>query len=208
MTDWQAWHAGYEDPSSSLSRRLLIVRRRVEEALGGARPVRRVLSLCAGDGRDLIPALAALPVDRRPEAVLVELDESLASVARQHAADAGVTASVVVGDAGRLRTWGHAIPVDLLMQCGIFGNVDDADVQRMITASRAVLTTGGTVIWTRGYAQGQDMRGAIRNRFHEAGFEEVAFDSEPAGFGVGVARLLQPTTPATSVPEGLFAFAR
>jgi hypothetical protein len=60
VKDWLAWHEGYDDPSSSLARRLEVVRRRLGAVLDAAAGERRqLLSLCAGDGRDVIPVLAA-----------------------------------------------------------------------------------------------------------------------------------------------------
>jgi hypothetical protein len=62
VKDWLAWHEDYDDPSSALSRRLVVVRRRLTEALDAPadRP-RRLLSLCAGDGRDVIPVSTRSP---------------------------------------------------------------------------------------------------------------------------------------------------
>jgi hypothetical protein len=56
--DWVAWHEDYET-SSPLARRLAIVQHHVERTLeerGDARI--RVLSLCSGEGRDLVAPLS------------------------------------------------------------------------------------------------------------------------------------------------------
>src|SRR5215216_453640 len=58
VMDWRGWHDGYDDPASSLSRRLVVVQTRLAEVVARG-DVRSVLSLCAGDGRDIIPVLAA-----------------------------------------------------------------------------------------------------------------------------------------------------
>jgi hypothetical protein len=169
--------------------------------------VRRVLSLCAGDGRDVLPVVARLPPERRPELVLVEIDPTLAAAAERRAMEAGVAATVVAGDAGLASTWQDVGPVDLLMLCGIFGNISEADIRTTINASRGMLTDGGRVIWTRGCFADQDLRPQIRQWFEEAGLVEVTFDSEPSGYGVGVNRKTshQPVTP---VPDRLFSFLR
>jgi len=75
--DWHEWHRKYDDAASSLSRRLAEVRRQLgadldARAAAGQRSV-RLLSLCAGDGRDTIPVLAARP-GLDVDACLVELD--------------------------------------------------------------------------------------------------------------------------------------
>jgi hypothetical protein len=208
VTDWHAWYGQYDDENSSLSRRLRVVQQRLDELVDGEPPVRRVLSLCAGDGRDILPVVARLPNARRPELHLVEIDPALAAAAQRRAVDVGVAATVVVGDAGLAKTWQNVGPVDLLMLCGIFGNISEADIRTTIRASRGMLNHGGSAIWTRGrFAAGPDLRPQIRAWFREAGFTETAFDSEPTGYGVGVNRVTS-HLPPTPVPDRLFAFLR
>ena len=63
--DWYAWHSDYDQPESALARRLAEVRQRVADALDVAPPgPLRALSLCAGQGRDLIPVLTDLKSPR------------------------------------------------------------------------------------------------------------------------------------------------
>jgi hypothetical protein len=208
VMDWHAWYGQYDDENSSLSRRLRVVQRRLVDLVDGEPPVRRVLSLCAGDGRDILPVVARLPNERRPELLLVEIDPALAAAAERRAVDVGVAATVIVGDAGLATTWRNVGPVDLLMLCGIFGNISETDIRTTIRASRGMLAPGGNVMWTRGrFAPDPDLRPQIRTWFREAGFREIAFDSEPAGYGVGVNRVTS-HLPATPVPERLFAFLR
>jgi hypothetical protein len=207
VTDWQAWHGQYADRDSSLARRLTVVQARLDEIFSGADAPRRVLSLCSGDGRDILPVLARQSGRRQPEVVLVELDPVLAADAERRAAEVDAAVTVVVGDAGSAKTWQNATPVDLLMLCGIFGNISEADIRTTIDAARAMLTPRGTVIWTRGYFDDQDLRPQIRQWFDEAGFEEVSFDSEPTGYGVGVNRWAS-AEPAAVVPDRLFSFIR
>jgi hypothetical protein len=206
VTDWQRWHGRYDDPDSDLSRRLAVVRQQLAELVAGPR-VRRILSLCSGDGRDILPVLAEQRAAERPEVVLVELDTTLAATADQRAADLGVAATVIVGDAGLVRTWQSVAPVDLLMLCGILGNISDADIRATIGAAPAVLTRGGSVIWTRGAWADLDLRPEIRQWFSQAGFVETAFVAQPLGYGVGVHRLAA-GAPAAALPDRLFTFVR
>ena len=63
--DWQAWHDSYDVPDSPLARRLEAVQACVREALGHAPPgPLRAVSMCAGQGRDLIGVLASHPRGR------------------------------------------------------------------------------------------------------------------------------------------------
>lgn len=76
MSSWQAWHDDYEDPTSELSKRLALVRARIRAWASGADegPL-RLISVCAGQGHDVVGALAAHPRRRDASGILVERDE-------------------------------------------------------------------------------------------------------------------------------------
>ena len=208
MADWVGWHARYDDPDSTQSRRLVVVRRRVGEALDGLGPQARALSLCAGDGRDLLPELAARP-RLAPDVLLVERDGTLAGRARSAAAALGVGyVEVRAADAARPASFADVLPVDLLLLCGIFGNVPGEDIRRTVAVVPPLLAPDGIVIWTRGRVDGPDLRPAVRAWFREAGLTEIAYDEEAEGYGVGVARAGDETPTADALPDPLFTFVR
>lgn len=65
VRDWLGWHDAHDDPASSLARRLEVVKCRLGQALDSLTTTRpELLSLCSGDGRDVIAVLAGrgLPV--------------------------------------------------------------------------------------------------------------------------------------------------
>jgi hypothetical protein len=205
--DWHAWHRDYDDPSSPLSRRLLEVRTQLAGLLVDVAPGRpvRLLSLCAGDGRDAIPVLADSA--RRVEACLVELDPGLATAAREAASSAGLEVDVRTGDAGLVSVFADRLPVDVLMLCGVFGNVADTDVERTVAAAREMVAAGGAVVWTRGHRPPDDPAARVRRLFVAAGFDEVAFVApRDATYRVGVAR--QRDRGGGPLPERLFSFVR
>jgi hypothetical protein len=194
--DWHEWYREYDDPSSSLSARLAVVRSQLASLLRAAAPGPvRLLSLCAGDGRDALPVVAKSAAD--VSAVLVELEPGLADTARRSAAALGLDGVVVrTGDAGDTACAVDAVPADVVMACGIFGNVTDADVARTVETLPSLLSRGGAVIWTRGCRVPEDpseWRGDpaehVRSLFVGAGFEEVDFVSaDEQSFRVGVHR--------------------
>ena len=206
--DWHAWHAAYQDPSSPLSVRLRCVMRHLSAAIDQvpAGPV-RLVSLCAGQGRDVLGVLPDHP--RRPDvhAVLVETDERNAEVARGAAAHAGLSqVTVRVADASAVASFADALPADVLLLCGIFGNISDADIKHTIDAAPALCAPGATVIWTR-HRRPPDLTPQVRGWFTGNGFDEVAFDAPGTAtlVGVGVNRLRTPTPAAP--PDGpLFTF--
>jgi len=183
--DWIAWHEAY-DEDTPLSHRLIAVQRRIREALL-ARPAGpiAVISACAGDGRDLLGALAEHPraVDVRGR--LVELDRELAATA---AANAPFGLEVIRGDAGSTDSYLGAVPADLVLVCGVFGNISDADIERTVRALPSLCGRNATVIWTR-HRRPPDLTIEIRQWFAAAGFDLLAFDAPDAfDWSVGVHR--------------------
>jgi hypothetical protein len=209
VTDWVGWHQGYDKPEYALGRRLEVVQRRIGEVLDVLGPgPRRIVRLCAGDGRDLIPVLAGHPRRQEMSTVLVELNEELSETARQRARQAGLdTVDVRCGDASDPGLFGDVVPTDLLVLCGMFGNISDDDVARIVGALPLLVSTGGYVIWTRGASE-PDRRPRIRRWIIRAGLVECSFDGEPEPYGVGVAALNDASTLALPVPDPLFTFVR
>ncbi len=207
--DWVRWHDAYEDPASGLSTRLALVQAHLSDALATAPagPI-RLVSLCAGQGRDVIGVLPGHPRRDDVSALLIELDPVNAGVARDSAAAAGLTdVQVREADAGIVAAYADALPADVLMLCGIFGNVSDEDIRQTATAAAAMCAARGTVIWTR-HRRPPDLTGQIRSWFSLAGFDELAFDDPATATltGVGVHRLHAVATSAASLPGRLFTF--
>lgn len=191
--DWVAWHADY-DTASPLARRLAIVQEQVAEAIAARTgSTIRVLSLCAGEGRDLIAPLWAAdpPVD--VEGLLVELDPTLAERAREGIAAAGIRGLAVrEGDAGTTLTFADAVPADLVLLCGIFGNLSDEAIERTVRLASSLCAPAATVIWTR-HRRAPDLTPRIRAWFAAAGFRHETFIPVPDGpSSVGVERLAGP----------------
>jgi hypothetical protein len=206
--DWVAWHAAYDDPSSPLSARLRRVRSHLSDAIDRA-PVGQVslVSLCAGQGHDVIGVLPHHPRRGDVRAVLVEADACNAGLARRAAVALGLSrVEVRQADAGLVGSFADALPADVLLLCGILGNVSDGDIRRTVQAAPALCRPGATVIWTR-HRRPPDLTPQLRAWFAESGFDEIAFDAveTSALTSVGVSRLRR--VPADTLPDHrLFAF--
>ncbi len=207
--DWAAWHQGYEDPASPLAERLGVVQALIREFLDSHTDLPlRVVSLCAGDGRDLIEVLAANEARGHVAARLVELDPDLAAEARQAASRAGLAnVEVVVADAALTDAYLGAVPAHLVLACGVFGNISNDDVKATVGALPSFCRRGGAVIWTR-HRREADLTPKIRQWFSEAGFVERSFSSPGVGsYAVGVHELRGPAR--TLAPDcRLFTFLR
>jgi hypothetical protein len=208
MRDWAQWHTGYDDPSSFLSARLRAVRARLAQAIdtAPAGPL-QLVSLCAGQGRDVIGVLSDHPRREDVRALLVEFDAGIAEVARQSAAQAELPhVEVRVADAGEVTRFSDALPADVLLLCGIFGNITDHDIRRTVEAAPALCRPGAAVIWTR-HRRAPDLTPRIREWFTTSGFDEVGFDALATDglMAVGTNRLAR--APEPGLPAGrLFSF--
>lgn len=194
MRDYVAWHDHYDDAASSLSLRLLVVQDLIARALDELAPgPLRVVSMCAGQGRDVLTVLRRHR--RGPDATtrLVEVEPDNVAAARATAAAAGLTGvEVVEADAGCSDAYAGAVPADVVLACGIFGNVPDEDVRHTIESLPMLCATGARVIWTR-HPREDGIVTTIVEWFAESGFESTAL-VVPEGdlFGVGAARFRGP----------------
>ena len=208
VKDWVAWHTAYDDPSSPLSERLMRVRSHLSDAIGQARAGRvSLVSLCAGQGHDVIGVIPHHPRREDVCAVLVEADERNVGLARRAAAGQDLPqVEVRQADAGLVASFADALPADILLLCGIFGNVSDRDIKQTVQASAALCRTGATVIWTR-HRRPPDLTPQVRAWFADSGFDEVAFETlqTSAMTSVGVSRLRRTST-AEPPEHRLFTF--
>lgn len=196
MSEWVRWHDGYAD-GSPLAQRLGVVQQLIRAALDGCPPGPiRVISMCAGDGRDILGALPGHPRQTDVHARFVELDPELARRARENAAEVSPAIEVVTGDASRTSSYVGAVPAEIVLACGIFGNITDDDIHNTVMHLPELCAPGATVIWTRG-TFAPDLTSTIRVWFLESGFSELDYVAIPhTSVGVGASVL-------TSLPRPL-----
>jgi len=174
-----------------------------------ARERRQLLSLCAGPGRDVVPVVTPRAASSSISALLIERDEELSRRATEAAASFGLsTVEIRCADAGDPASFSDVLPVDVLLLCGILGNIEHGRVKDVIDVVPHLLAKDGYVIWTRGASE-PDRRPEVRSWFCAAGLAELSFDGPPETFGVGVNQLVAGVWDTRrQLPSRLFSFAQ
>ena len=154
----------------------------------------------------MLDVMAGHPRRADVRARLVELDPRLSSFADERARELGLRdqVEVVTGDAALIDQYGGMVPADVVLVCGVFGNISDEDIAATIDTCPQLCETGATLIWTR-HREEPDLVPQICEWFEARGFERVWVSDPDAGFGVGVHRFTgepQPLVPGRT----LFSF--
>jgi hypothetical protein len=174
------------------------VQRRLTERLSAAPSgAVRLISICAGQGHDVFGVLPQHPRRDDVTAVLVELDHRNIEAARMSAEGTGLTqVEIIEGDAAISDIYAPFVPADVVLACGIFGNITDPDLERTVRNLSMLCRTGASIIWTR-HRLDPDLTPKIRGWFGESGFEELSFDApeNASKSGIGTVGLVGPPLP-------------
>jgi hypothetical protein len=178
--EWSDWHDAYQDTSSELVGRMMGVRRHVAAivAEAPAGPV-TVLSICGGQGRELIGALEDHPRRGDVRGRLVELDSDNTAFASRWAVKAGVSGlEIITGDASLGASYEGLAPVDLVVISGVFGHLSTSDRLRLIDFTRQLCHTGTGMVWTS-HRSNHGPAEWLRRAFVDRQFEELEHELVP-----------------------------
>ena len=192
--DWFAWHDYYRT-KPRMRQRLQIVREYISTCLNACPPGKiGVVSVCAGDGRDLLGALLDHPRASDVYARFVELDSRLVECGRAAAESTELAEQLefVNGDATLSSVYEGVVPAHLVLVCGVFGNVPETELPRLIQSLGFLCKPGGFIVWTRELSENTDHRlSLVRELLRKSAFEEVSFKMTSTGnMGVGTHRYL------------------
>jgi SAM-dependent methyltransferase len=210
--DYLRWHDDYDDPDSDLSRRLRVVQRHFRDRLDATTGPVRVLSVCSGDGRDILGVLAERADRERVSGALLELHPDVAARARRRIAALGLAEQLEVRrvDAGLTDSFVGAVPADVVLLVGIFGNIHPPQIEALIASVPQLARPGALVLWSRGRSapDGGDRTNEIAGWVRAAGCHEVAITApDDAQFVVGAAEFGGPSEPLRTWRR-LFTFFR
>ncbi|BAY36091.1 hypothetical protein NIES2111_04110 [Nostoc sp. NIES-2111] len=208
--DWYEWHDLYKT-EPRLQQRLEIVQEFIAYSLNASPDgALRVVSVCAGDGRDLLGTLKNHPRAKDVSARLVELNPQLVERGRATIEALGLAKQIefVNGDATIASNYVGAVPADIVIVCGVFGNLtDEAELGRLLDNLRFLSKQGAFVLWTRGHSQGIAHSDTVRRILSASEFAEVNFKLTATGdMGVGINQYIGESLPQPKEQQ-LFVFS-
>lgn len=174
--DWKGWHAIYDRPSG-VNSRLLAVQKAIRECLAllPAGPV-SLLSIFAGDGRDLVPVVAESVRRNEVRCLFIENDEALVRAGRQRVKAHALSDRMEFrcADATSAESYIGSVPVHFVLAAGVFGNLLPEDIVPCVKALTGMLKTGGFLVWTRSRHAGDGESGIakIQAALQDQGFVE------------------------------------
>ncbi|NEE03792.1 SAM-dependent methyltransferase [Phytoactinopolyspora halotolerans] len=147
--DWHRWHQGYQE-GGKLQERLRIVQDQLRLALAAVPPGPvQIISVCAGQGHDVVGMVSGSERRGDVRACLVELDGRNVAEAQRRIDDADLQGfEVRQADAGITDTYDGAAPADIVLLCGEFGSLTDDDVESTVATLPQLCKERGQVIWT------------------------------------------------------------
>jgi SAM-dependent methyltransferase len=181
---WRVWSDWPQEvyQRQTYQQRLLKVQEHFAECLDNAPPGPvRVLSICAGDGRDVIGVLSSHPRQTDVTAWLVESNRQSIAIGTRQAASAGLATTVnfVSGDATLYETYKDIAPADIILVCGVWGHVAPDQRALLVASIASLCKPDGVVIWTRGLWPNMSGLQEIQSHFAGADWDKVRVTNTP-----------------------------
>jgi hypothetical protein len=178
--DWYKWHDAY-DHDPALKKRLVLVRNHLSRCLDRSAPGEvRVISVCAGDGRDILRTLVDHKRLADTRVRLVELDPNLVADGKDACQALGLSSHVefVIGDATDPSSYRAVAPANIVVMCGMLGLVDLPELPNVVRAMQALCRHKGHVVWTRrlDWRDGVRQIKVLQELMAKAGFRRAALN--------------------------------
>jgi 16S rRNA G966 N2-methylase RsmD len=181
---WRVWSDWPQEvyQQQSYQQRLSKVQEHFAECLDNVpRGPVRVLSLCAGDGRDVIGVLNSHPRRTDVSAWLIESNRQCVAICVRQAASVGLqkTVNFVCGDATLCVTYKNIATADIVLICGVWGHVAANQRAQLVAGIASLCKPDAAVIWTRGLVPNMSRMQEIQSHFAGLAWNKVRVSSTP-----------------------------
>jgi hypothetical protein len=150
LVDWWEWHKEYSVADSYPSLRREAVSYHTARALciAPAGPI-RVMSVCAGQGLDIISGFVGDAHTANVDCVFLEYDPRNALEAASNLSVVGLRSyEVRVCDAGLCDSYAGSGRANIMYLVGLISHLSDAEISSLIAAIPNLCSQGAQVIWT------------------------------------------------------------
>lgn len=117
----------------------------------------KVISLCSGDGRDLLDVLPGHPRRADASCFLIDRNPEAIADAKETVRTCGLENQVTCfcGDAALLEHCADFVPADLIIVSGVFAHLTLLDAGKLIAALPMLCRPGAFVLWNRRELRGR-----------------------------------------------------
>ena len=182
---WNDWHIIYDDKESAPYKRSIITQELVNNYLNIHKKNIIILSICSGQARDILPAIAGREDKDRITTYLLDIDKDCLEYAQEYARIHDIpNVHTINKDASLKESYDDIPKVDLIVICGLFGHLVPEDIATTALFLQTLIEDNATVIWSRNKFF-NDHSDNIRNIFNQLSYKEIDFIDEQMFF-VGV----------------------
>ena len=174
---WNDWHIIYNDKESAPYKRSIITQELVNNYLNIHKKNIIILSICSGQARDILPAIAGREDKDRITTYLLDIDKDCLEYAQEYARIHDIpNVHTINKDASLKESYDDIPKVDLIVICGLFGHLVPEDIATTALFLQTLIEDNATVIWSRNKFF-NDHSDNIRNIFWEAKLKKYQYDS-------------------------------
>ena len=175
---WKPRRSYPDYQKNRFQQRLLAVQEHLAECLDSSpRGSVHIISMCAGDGSDVIGVLGSHPRRSDVFAWLVESNSQTVADGILQSTRAGLenTVEFLTEDGTLYATYKRIAPTDIVLLCGVWGHVPAQERVQLVRALACLCKPGGTVIWTRGVSKDMTRLREIQLLFDDPSWNLVRF---------------------------------
>ena len=147
---WNDWHSIYDDKESAPYKRSIITQELVNNYLNIHKKNIIILSICSGQARDILPAIAGREDKDRITTYLLDIDKDCLEYAQEYARIHDIpNVHTINKDASLKESYDDIPKADLIVICGLFGHLVPEDIAATALFLQTLIEDNATVIWSR-----------------------------------------------------------
>ena len=157
---WNDWHSIYDDKESAPYKRSIITQELVNNYLNIHKKNIIILSICSGQARDILPAIAGREDKDRITTYLLDIDKDCLEYAQEYARIHDIpNVHTINKDASLKESYDDIPKADLIVICGLFGHLSLEDITTTVSFLAYISDNDAHVIWSinQNFAQARNI---------------------------------------------------